>query len=149
MKFTLADVHKLQFPLTLNGTTYTKRQGRFSRLVGGLYTIVFSSPHGLNIEMSVQEHDDWGRATIWLDVEGQPIHAEFGTSFFRSSTASIPDARLAALVEAAISDLEAEERRLDPTGRHAASKTHLEQLAASKAARKASLSQTQRSMDGL
>ena len=120
MKIDLAGVNKLKFPLTLNGMRYAK-----TRSISGQYTISFTTPRAITIDMTVEEEETIDKSnyfTIWLKVDGIRVTHGTGISAFQVKTDLIPDAKLKAIVEAAIRDLAAEERRLDPTGRHAEAK---------------------------
>jgi len=118
MKFSLQGVEKLKSPVIVDGRSYTIK--RRSRLIDNEYVATFSSPNGLAIEMSFSYWDDPSRSGVSLRVDGQEIADARGyINTFSYETEEIVNPKLRALVEQAITDLEAEEVRLDPTGRHA------------------------------
>jgi len=141
MKFTLTNVHRLEFPLTLDNITYSR--SRFPRLLiflRGFYEIRFRvGSH--TVKMTVREENQYNRPGIAVVFDDILVSRRSGFATWWVDTAYLPNAKLIEIVEKAIGDLEAEELRADPTGRHA----HAAEYAAYLADRKAeSLARTAR-----
>ena len=118
MKFSLQGVAKLKSPVVVEGRTYTIKKR--SRLIDNEYIASFVSPNDLLIEMNFSYYDEMSGGGITLRVDNQEISDARGyTNTFSYDTEEIVNPKLRGLVEQAIIDLEAEEVRLDPTGRHA------------------------------
>jgi hypothetical protein len=127
MKFSLQGVDKLKSPVVVDGRTYMIKKRRLN----DEYIIAFSSPNGLSIEINFSYWDDFSTGGISLRVDGQEIADSRGyIRTYSYDTEEIVNPKLRELVEQAIVDLEAEEVRLDPAGRHA----HTRDLVAQKAA---------------
>jgi hypothetical protein len=118
MKFSLKGVGKLKSPVVVDGRTYTIKKR--SRMIDNEYVASFVSPNGLLIEMNFGYWDEMSDGGISLRVDGQEIADARGyTNTFSYDTEEIVNVKLRELVEQAITDLETEEVRLDPTGRYA------------------------------
>ena len=122
MKIDLVGVGKLKFPLTLNGVKYDRtNRGK----VTSDYTLSFTSAGGVVIDLIVSENPEMVNASsIRINVDGVRVKGKYNDNpgGFLHATEEIPDARLRTIVEKAIHDLGAEERRIDPTGRHTKAK---------------------------
>jgi hypothetical protein len=116
MKFSLIGVNKLHSPVVVAGRTYIiKGPGALK----AHSTITFLSPKGAKVELEFQADKTWG-SNIWPWIDGVRIPHPTSLAFM-GDTDGMPEP-LKRLVDQAIFDLESEEVRLDPTGRHAKSR---------------------------
>jgi hypothetical protein len=115
MKFSLVGVNKLHSPVVVDGRTYIIKGAGALKAHS---TITFLSPNGAKIELEFQA-DEWGN-NIWPWINGVRIPHPTSLAFM-GDTDGMPEP-LKKLVDQAIFDLQIEELRLDPTGRHAKSR---------------------------
>jgi hypothetical protein len=128
----IAGIDKLKFPLTLNGTRY---EHKFNRLISQ-HTFNFRSG-AATISLIWQT---FTQPAFWVEVDGVGINYDRGMNLGFHSVEAIPDPKLRTLIALAFADLQGEERRVDPTKRHARDKARQASAEAAKRDHDAALS---------
>lgn len=120
----IAGIDKLKFPIVINGTRYEHKKGMSSQ-----HTFSFKAG-AATISLIWQTYT---QPAFWVTVDSVGINYDKGMNLGFYSVEAIGDPKVRALITKAFADLEGEERRVDPTGRHAKDKAR--QLAVEKAQR--------------
>jgi hypothetical protein len=126
----LEDVCKLPSPQVIDGREYVvEERSLIGQILINNERVVWRTKNGILIELfyySFYRDDPVERQTLgtlgwkaFLKLDGVELVDDRGWRLTFQDTAEIPDTKLRVLVEQAITDLSGEERRLDPSGRHA------------------------------